>query len=98
MNDLTAFQRDLLYAITGLGNEPYGLAIKRKLETYYDGEINHGRLYTNLDKLVEKGLIEKGTVDRRTNSYDLSDEGERVIQARREWEAKHIDEVVAQPA
>lgn len=95
MDDLTAFQRDVLYVIAGLGDEPHGLAIKDVLEEYYEGEINHGRLYPNLDDLVDEGLIEKGTIDRRTNSYTLSEEGRRKIEARREWEAEHIGEPVA---
>lgn len=41
MEDLTAFQRDALYIIAGLG-EPHGFAIKEDLEKYYDKEIHHG--------------------------------------------------------
>jgi len=52
MYDLTGFQRDLLYVIAGL-DEPHGLAIKEELEDYYEKEIHHGRLYPNLDTLVE---------------------------------------------
>ena len=71
MHDLTGFQRDLLYVISG-HDEPHGLAIKEDLEAYYEKEIHHGRLYPNLDTLVEKGLIEKGQRDRRTNFYTLT--------------------------
>lgn len=59
MYDLTGFQRDALYVIAGLDN-PKGLEIKAKLDESYGSEINHGRLYPNLDELVNKGLIEKG--------------------------------------
>lgn len=59
MCDLTGFQRDLLYTIAGF-EEPHGLAIKDELEDYYEKEIHHGRLYPNLDTLVDKGLVEKG--------------------------------------
>ena len=45
----------MLYVIAGL-DEPHGLAIKEELEGYYESEVNHGRLYPNLDTLVEKGL------------------------------------------
>ena len=34
MYDLTGFQRDLLYLISGL-NDPHGLAVKDELEAYY---------------------------------------------------------------
>lgn len=90
MHDLTGFQRDLLYAIAG-NNEPHGLALKKELEEYYGSEINHGRLYPNLDTLVEKGLVEKGKVDDRTNSYALTQRGEREIEARRSWEGEFVN-------
>lgn len=60
MYDLTGFQRDLLYVIAGL-DEPHGLALKEELEGYYGKESHHGRLSPNLDTLVEKELIEKGS-------------------------------------
>lgn len=92
MYDLTAFQRDLLYVIAG-HEEPHGLAIKDELQNYYEVEINHGRLYPNLDTLVEKGLVEKGTLDKRTNSYTITDRGYRELEARREWESQYIEDV-----
>lgn len=88
MHDLTGFQRDLLYVIAGL-DSPKGLAVKGILDEYYSTEINHGRLYPNLDELVEKGLVEKGSIDDRTNSYSLTERGERELEARREWEDEH---------
>jgi DNA-binding PadR family transcriptional regulator len=90
MYDLTGFQRDLLYVIAGL-DDPHGLAIKDELEDYYEKEIHHGRLYPNLDTLVDKGLVEKGEVDRRTNYYTLTRRGKREIEARTEWEAQYVD-------
>ena len=90
MYDLTGFQRDLLYVIAGK-EKPHGLAIKDELEDYYEGEIHHGRLYPNLDTLVEKGLVEKGELDRRTNYYSLTRRGQREIDARRDWESQYVD-------
>lgn len=89
MYDLTGFQRDLLYVIAGL-DEPHGLAIKEELELYYEGDVNHGRLYPNLDTLVEKGMVEKGQRDRRTNFYILTSRGNRELSARQDWEAQYV--------
>jgi len=83
--DLTGFKRDCLEAIRRLENDgetTYGLAIKRELERVYGEEILHGRLYPNLDDLVDAGLVEKGELDKRTNSYELTAEGESMLDQR----------------
>ncbi len=81
--ELTAFQRTIL---TVLAEEPrYGLAIKRELQSYYDEEVNHGRLYPNLDELVEMGLVEKSELDKRTNEYALTDDGFQVLLNQLNW-------------
>ncbi|MEF8784036.1 MAG: PadR family transcriptional regulator [Haloarculaceae archaeon] len=81
--ELTAFQQNIL---TILAEEArYGLAIKRELETYYDDEVNHGRLYPNLDDLVEMNLVEKSELDKRTNQYALTDEGYQALLDQLAW-------------
>lgn len=93
MHDLTGFQRDLLLIIGGL-DEPKGLEVNEKLEEYYGSEIRHGRLYPNLDTLVDKGLVKKGKHDLRTNKYTLTDRGTREIAARLEWELSYIPDAI----
>ncbi|MFP9193171.1 PadR family transcriptional regulator [Natrialbaceae archaeon A-CW1-1] len=90
MDDLTGFQRDLVYVIAG-AERPSGQEVKEEVEQYYGSEINHGRLYPNLDTLVNKELVEKGQLDRRTNYYALADSGKQRIQERREWETQYVD-------
>ncbi|WP_323173250.1 helix-turn-helix transcriptional regulator [Natrialba sp. PRR66] len=90
MNDLTGFQRDLLYVIVG-ADQPSGQDVKEEIEGYYSAEINHGRLYPNLDTLVNKELVEKGQLDRRTNYYAITDAGTDEIEDRREWESQYVD-------
>ena len=83
VRDLTAFQQNILVI---LAEEPmYGLAIKRQLETYYGTDVNHGRLYPNLDDLVEMGLVEKSELDKRTNQYELTDDGHAALLDQFEW-------------
>ncbi len=82
-HDLTAFQHNILVI---LAEEPmYGLAIKRELEEYYDSEVNHGRLYPNLDDLVERGLVAKSELDKRTNQYELTEEGYGIVLGQLDW-------------
>lgn len=90
MDDLTGFQRDLLYVIAG-ADEPSGQDVKEELDQYYTSDINHGRLYPNLDTVVNRDLVEKGEIDRRTNYYDITEDGMEAIQDRREWESQFIE-------
>jgi len=92
MFELTGFQRDLLYVIAGLGR-PSGQMVRREIEKHVDN-VNHGRLYPNLDTLVDYELVEKGRHDQRTNYYELTSEGRELIEQRKEWE----DEYVSVPA
>jgi DNA-binding PadR family transcriptional regulator len=81
--ELTAFQQNIL---TILAEEArYGLAVKRELESYYESEVNHGRLYPNLDDLVEMGLVDKSELDKRTNQYALTDEGYEALLDQLGW-------------
>jgi DNA-binding PadR family transcriptional regulator len=88
---LTAFQRDLLYVIASL-DTPSGQGVKEKMEESTSIEINHGRLYPNLDVLVDEGLIERGDIDRRTNYYRLTESGVQALKDRREWEDRVWEE------
>ena len=87
--DLTSFQRDLLYVISG-AEKPSGQEVKTELQSSM-GEITHGRLYPNLDTLVEQGYLEKGESDRRTNYYELTEKGSDGLRRRREWENQYVD-------
>lgn len=75
---LTGFQRDLLAAVCAVEEEPSGQAVLDELEKQYE-RVNHGRLYPNLDELVERGLVERGVIDRRTNRYETTPEGRRAL-------------------
>ncbi|GGN92842.1 helix-turn-helix transcriptional regulator [Haloarcula pellucida] len=82
--DLSAFQRDILWILHHDG-ALHGLGIKSALQEYYREEVNHGRLYPNLDDLCEMDLLEKGTRDQRTNEYELTDDAEYLLEVRRSF-------------
>ncbi|WP_416840378.1 PadR family transcriptional regulator [Haloferax sp. DFSO52] len=90
MFELTGFQRDLLYTTAGL-TQPSGQDIKDHLtEITTHSNVNHGRLYPNLDVLVERGYLEKGDIDRRTNYYRITQEGATALTDRRAWEDDQV--------
>jgi len=82
--ELTAFQRDILWTLSHHGAMK-GLAVKDALEEYYSEKINHGRVYQNLDALVEAGFVEKGARDERTNEYRLTADAKQALTRRRTW-------------
>lgn len=85
--DLTKFQVRILAILAG--DDRYGLAVKDELSEYYGEEINHGRLYPNLDKLVDQDLVDKSELDKRTNNYAISERGRHALAHEMEWlEAK----------
>lgn len=84
--DLTAFQRDVLCIVAKKGGPVYGLGIKSELEhTRMDEEVNHGRLYPNLDQLVDAGYLTKESRDKRTNEYGLTEGGKRELAEYHAW-------------
>lgn len=89
--ELRGFQRDLL-AILAREGRTYGLGIKNELDELYDEEINHGRLYPNLDELAGMDLITIRELDKRTNEYELTETGRRHVEANQAWLADCLED------
>lgn len=101
-SNLTGFKRDTIVAVLRRGgrpgsddvDRPYGLGIKRELEIMRDHEVNHGRLYPNLDALEDAGLIDKGERDKRTNTYAVTEAGtEALAEYLSEYVGTEVDDV-----
>lgn len=95
MRGLTAFQRDILHILAGLG-ECHGKTVKEEIEDYYGEEVYSGRLYPNLDELVECGLVDKtesvpteGECNYRGNAYSVTEDGFSVLDRRNQWEQQY---------
>ncbi|ELY86920.1 transcriptional regulator PadR family protein [Natrinema altunense JCM 12890] len=79
---------------------PQDPSIKGELEEYYENEIHPGRLYPNLDTVIDKGLVYKGEADKRTNHYTITMRGQHEFEATVEQEvqakvdANHPDGIV----
>jgi DNA-binding PadR family transcriptional regulator len=82
--NLTAFQRDFPRTLAKT-DEQSRFSLKTDLNTYYSKEINHSRLYQNLDELVAHGLINKQQRDGRTDSYSLTDAARTALAERDAW-------------
>lgn len=86
---LSMFQHHLLIAIAANNGES-GQVIKCTLNDAYDEPINHGRLYPNIDRLVDLGCVEKGELDRRANAYAITERGLKAVVAELEWRANEL--------
>lgn len=89
VHKLTAIQRDLLFVVSGM-DESSGQAIKSELEQTQGRSLLAGRVYTNLNELVDSGLIDKGSRDGRTNEYSLTEEGREAVRNRQRWEKRYV--------
>jgi DNA-binding PadR family transcriptional regulator len=78
LTELTAFQRDLLVEVN---RQERGIPveIKTSLEEHYSDGISDGRLYPNLDKLVEDGLADRSERDGRSDYYYLTAAGREAL-------------------
>lgn len=95
LNDrLTDFQQRILYILAEEAR--YGLAVKRALEAVYGKDVNHGRLYPNLDDLVDLGLIDKSSLDDRTNEYEITEDGLHWCREDAQWRLGKLDRTPAQ--
>jgi len=85
--DLTGFQRDLLVAVRDRPGR--GSDIKRELEAAQGRELNNGRVYPNLRRLVERGFVEKDThaENDRSHRFELTPRGHSALTELREFMA-----------
>ncbi|HUL71784.1 MAG TPA: helix-turn-helix transcriptional regulator [Vicinamibacterales bacterium] len=56
-DSLGEFEQLLLLAIVHLGDEAYGVTIRREIEERTGREVAVGALYTSLDRLERKGFV-----------------------------------------
>lgn len=82
-NEMSEFQYSILFTLAE--ESLYGLGVKRALQEYYGAEVNHGRLYPNLDKLEEWGFVSRAKSDDRTYEFSLTERGLSVVLDRIQW-------------
>ena len=51
------FEESVLMAILHLGNDTYGVPLRRRLEEVTGRMVSVGALYTTLDRLEQKGFV-----------------------------------------
>ncbi|WP_323740476.1 PadR family transcriptional regulator [Halegenticoccus tardaugens] len=54
--------------------------------------MTHGRLYPNLDVLIQTGYVKRSQIDRLANYYEITDNGREARKDRRKWKAHYLHE------
>ena len=63
-NYLGSFEQMVLFALIRLGDDAYGMRIRREIVSRTERDVAIGAVYATLDRLVEKGFV---------SSYEASD-------------------------
>lgn len=86
LNDLTAFQRDMLKVVRDLErDEPIGQEVMDALETVRGEGIEAGRFYPNIAALEGRGLLERYNAMGHGKVVALTDDGREAVRARARW-------------
>ena len=74
--EFSGFRRDILILLA-LSGPTNGRGLLEDLSSFRDEDVNDGRLYPNLNALVDKGLVEKreNYHDLRSHQFRLADRG-----------------------
>ncbi|MFC5971004.1 helix-turn-helix transcriptional regulator [Halomarina salina] len=78
---LSGFERDVLQAAAALEAEEgatTGVALRQALERAGYDAVSHGRVYQNVNRLRQRGAMERVPVDGRSYHYRPTERGRRV--------------------
>jgi PadR family transcriptional regulator, regulatory protein PadR len=91
MSEVAGLELSVLLAVTRLGDDAYGLAVRREVSERLDREYSVGAMYTTLERLMAKGLLKSRTAPptpmrggRSRRHFRLTGAGEKAIRTARE--------------
>lgn len=86
MGYLGEFEQLILFSVLQLGDDAYGVAIRRTIEERTGRTVSAGAIYTALGRLEERGFVrsrteapQKGRTGRPRKYYILRQEGARAL-------------------
>ena len=97
---LGEFEQLVLLAVARLGEESYGVTVRREIEETADRPVSIGAVYRTLDRLEEKGFVSSWTGEptavrggRAKRHFRLEEAGARALEASREMLARMWEDV-----
>lgn len=83
---LGEFEQLILFALLRLGDDAYGVTIRREIEANTDREVSAGAVYTTLDRMEKRGLVSSFFGDpsperggKRKKFYRLEEDGAQLL-------------------
>ncbi|MFC2156705.1 PadR family transcriptional regulator [Acidobacteriota bacterium] len=103
MKELTMSQLILLISVWRLGDNAYGVTIRKELARVTGRKYPYGTLYSLLDQVHRKGFVAKSTGDpthkrggRRKILYSVTQSGREALQITRELQDTIWEEIPEQ--
>jgi DNA-binding PadR family transcriptional regulator len=91
MSTVAGLELSVLLAVARLGDEAYGLAVRRDVGERMERDYSVGAIYTTLERLQEKGLINSRQAPptptrggRSRRQFRLTAKGEKAIREARD--------------
>ena len=81
---LGEFEQIIMLAVLRLGEDAYGMEVRREIEARAGRDASIGAVYATIDRLESKGLIrsrEQTRSDRPRKLYKVTPEGSRALAA-----------------
>lgn len=94
MPNISMVQLDLeLLCLITEKYEPDVSSLQEEYEQWHDTDITYPTIYQALERLDDRGYVEKKAIDGRANCYMLTTEGAGLIQKHRKLVLGHTDRV-----
>jgi PadR family transcriptional regulator PadR len=94
-SSLGEFELTILLSVARLGDDAYGLRVRREISALREREISVGATYTALQRLEEKGLVESWTTEplpvrggRSRRHFRVTNAGRKALALARERSAR----------
>ena len=88
---LGEFEQIVLLAVARLGDQPYGMEIRREIESRTGRAVSIGAVYATLDRLEEKGHVRPGeslAPGRARRSFSITSGGVAALEKSREIQTR----------
>jgi DNA-binding PadR family transcriptional regulator len=91
-SDVLGFEISLL-AFVANKYEPDATALLEDMNGWYDADFGYQRVYSTLERFNDRGLVEKKSIDGRSNCYMITQKGAVLVKEHREMVEKQTENI-----